>query len=87
MSIEIYKLKWEEHDAEHIWKHHVYMWEVEDVVFDDPGREARIESSKKHGTRIMMKGRTRTGRPLIVFLKPVDSSEGIWRCTTAWEER
>ena len=65
----------------------MYMWEVEDVVFDDPGKEAKKGIRKKHGARIMIKGRTTTGSSLIIFLKPVDSSEGIWMRTTAWLEK
>ena len=30
-------------------------------------------------------GRTRGGRSLIVFLKPLDKDRGLWRCATARE--
>jgi len=87
MKYEVNEIRWDEGSEEHIWKHRVYAWEVEDVVFDDIEREASLVRSRKHGESLIIKGQTRSGRSLIVSLKPIDPRAGVWRCATAMEIR
>ena len=87
MKYAVYELQWDEGNEEHIWKHRVNAWEVEDVVFDDPERKASLVWSSRHGESLIIKGRTRSGRPLIVSLKPIDPKAGVWRCATAMETK
>ena len=87
MKYTIYKLQWDEWNEEHIWRHKVYAWEVEDAVFDDPEREASLFRSSRHGESLIIKGCTRNGRQLIIYLKPIDPMAGIWRCETARETK
>ncbi len=87
MNYPVYELRWDEGNEEHIWRHRVYAWEVEDVIFDDPEREAKFCESGRHGESLVIKGRTRSGRSLIIHLKPIDRMAGVWRCATARETR
>ncbi len=71
-----------------IWeKHHVDAWEVEDVVFDDPEAEAWWASDRKHGRRLMIVGRTRGARRLLVILQPVNRRQGIWSLRSSWDHK
>jgi hypothetical protein len=84
----VYELRWDDQILDKLWKkRRVQSWEVEDVVLDDPDADFRWQKHRRHGGRLMVRGRTRAGRRLIVILDPVDPGEGIWRCRTAWEER
>ena len=81
---QVNKLEWDENNIEHIWRHRVFEWEVHDVI-DDPGSKQYLQRHKKYGERLIVIGRTRGGRPLVVFLKPIDKNRGRWRCATARE--
>ncbi len=84
----VYELWWDEETLEKLWrKHRVMAQEVGDVVCHDPGAEFRWHEHRRHGRRLLVRGRTRGGRRLLVILDPVDLGEGVWRCRTAWEER
>ena len=81
------ELRWDEETLEKLWrKHRVMAREVGDVVRHDPGAEFRWHEQRRHGRRLLVRGRTRGGRRLLVILDPVDLDEGVWRCRTAWEE-
>ena len=83
----ISELRWDGATQEKLWKkHHVLGREVGDVVFDDPGAEFRWHEDRRHGRRLLVRGRTRGGRRTVI-LDPIDLDEGVWRCRTAWEER
>ena len=83
-----YELRWDEAIQEKLWtKHRVLGREVGDVVFDDPEADFRWREHRWHGRRLLVRGRTRSGRRLIVIFDPIDLDEGVWRCRTAWEER
>ena len=83
-SYQINELEWDDNNIEHIWKHRVYVWEVHDVIAD-PDRKQFLHKHKKYGERLIVMGRTRGGRPVIVFLKLRDKDAGLWRCATARE--
>jgi hypothetical protein len=84
----VYELPWDEAIQEKLWtKHRVMGREVGDVVFDDPGAEFRWHEDRRHGRRLLVRGRTRSGRRLMVILDSIDLDQGVWRCRTAWEER
>lgn len=88
VHLAVYELQWDEAIQEKLWtKHRVLGREVGDVVFDDPEADFRWREHRRHGRRLLVKGRTRSGRRLIVILDPIDLDEGVWRCRTAWEER
>lgn len=36
-----------------------------------------------HGWRLVAFGTDASG-PIVVFLRPIDSSDGVWKCLTAW---
>ena len=85
MQITVYELQWDEANEEHIWKHMVYAWEVEDAVFNDPDREASLVRESRYGESLIVKGHTRSGGSLIIYLKPIDPVAGVWRCATAMQ--
>jgi uncharacterized DUF497 family protein len=77
-------LKWDGHNREHIRRHAVSSWEVEDAIRDVRGT-AFWKRDRFHGDRLVVFGRNRGGRKLILYLQPVNTDEGIWRCITARE--
>ena len=84
----VYGLWWDDATQEKLWKkHRVLSGEVGDVVLRDSKAEFRWHEDRQHGRRLLVRGRTRGGRRLIVILDPIDQDEGIWRCRTVWEER
>jgi hypothetical protein len=84
----VYELRWDEEILEKLWrKHRVLAREVADVALRDPEANFRWHEDRWHGRRLLVRGRTRGGRRLLVILDPLDLEDGIWRCRTAWEER
>lgn len=82
----IYRFMWDSRNIEHIWKHGLEPRDVEDVV-SYQFREERMILHKRHGERLMVKGRDRSGRRIVVYIRPINKHEGTWRCVTAWEEK
>lgn len=67
-------LHWDERNEEHIARHGVRWWEVEEAVF---GYSYRY----KHRGRLMVLGQTEGGRHLAVVLE--DLGQGLWLPITA----
>ncbi len=87
MPQRVSEVLWDDETIWKLWKeHHVEWWEVEEVLFDDAGADARWHASEKHGTRLLVRGETRGGRRLFVALRPVDPENSIYRCATAFED-
>lgn len=83
----VQQIEWDDHVIAKIWrKHRLESWEVEEATLDDERAEFRWNTSRRHGRRLLVRGRTHRGRALFIVLSPVDRSKGIWRCRTAWEE-
>lgn len=88
MQTRISQLQWDDAIIVKLWEeHHVEWWEVEEVVLDDEEAKFRWHTSRKHGSRLLVRGKSAGGRRLFVVLAPVDPENGVWRCRTAWEER
>ncbi len=64
-------------------KHNVAPWEVREAVALGAADSASWERHAKHGERLVAVGRTGNGATLIVYLKPIDRSDGRWVCLTA----
>ncbi len=78
-------LEWDDDNRDHIWKRHrLIPRDVHDVL-EDPGKKTRLIATSKYGERLVVMGRDRGGRPLMVFLAPIEKGEGKWRCATARE--
>ena len=45
---------------------------------------AAWEDHPVYGLRLVVTGRTDETGPLIVYLRPVDETDGTWECLTAW---
>lgn len=85
--VRIRELVWTDETVQKLWdKHRVEVWEVEDVVFRDESAEDHWSRSRRHGRRLFVHGRTRGGRRLLVILRPINQSKGIWRCASAWDD-
>lgn len=88
MRPRIHELVWDDEVVEKLWhKHRVLPREVLQVVFDDDGAEFRGNWSRRHGWRLLVRGRTAGGRRLLVILRPVDRGGGLWRCVSAWDDK
>ena len=37
-----------------------------------------------YGRRLIVTGRTSEDRPIIAYLRPLDETDGLWECLTAW---
>jgi uncharacterized DUF497 family protein len=87
MRPKVWELIWDDDLEEKLWrKHRVEAWEVEEVVFDDEEAEFRWSFSRRHGKRLLIRGRTVGGRRLLVILRPIDLERGVWRCASAWHD-
>lgn len=78
-------LVWDEWNKEHIAKHNISVYEVEEVCH---GKYETIESYRK---RIQISGLTKKGRRITIILSPenrnlVKYGEGIYYPITAFEE-
>jgi hypothetical protein len=70
-----------------LWdKHELEQWEVEEAIFDDPTAVPVWDDHPVHGRRVILHGKTASGRSLFISLKPLDEVRGWWRCRTAYEE-
>ena len=63
-------------------KHRVTADEVLEVCYSR-NHEARWDIDPDHGERLLVRGRTRAGRRILVILHPVDPDQGQWRLKTA----
>jgi uncharacterized DUF497 family protein len=87
MRRRILEIIWDEDVIQKLWrKHRVVPREVEQVVFEDDGASFRWHRSRRHGRRLLVRGRTAGGRRLLVILRPVDPERGVWRCASAWDD-
>jgi len=59
---EIRRLIWDDWNVEHIWRHHVEYWEVEELVRNEP-----LFTRAGRG-RVRTIGQTDAGRYLVAFL-------------------
>jgi hypothetical protein len=66
-------------------KHDVTPDEVREAICF--GRHERLawHTHVTYGRRLVAAGSTSAGRRLIVYLRPLDVSDGTWECLTAWE--
>lgn len=64
-------------------KHRVSRSEVDEAVKYGHYRDARWHEHDVYGERLLVRGSTDADVELLVVLKPVDQSEGIWECKTA----
>jgi hypothetical protein len=88
MRIRLDSLLWDDATIDKLWrKHRVEWWEVEEAIFDDEEARFRWHEDRRHGRRLLVRGRTSGGRRLLVVLHPVEAEAGVWRCRTAWEEK
>lgn len=84
MRPRVSELIWDDDIVEKLWrKHRVLPREVLQVVFDDDEAEFRWTRDRRHGWRLLVRGRTAGGRRLLVILRPVDREGGLWRCVSA----
>lgn len=74
----IENFNWRQGDIDHIARHKVEPYEVEEVIFDD---DPTFEKSRNE--TYVSNGTTLAGRHLIVVMKPFQKSE--WRIVTARE--
>jgi len=66
-----------------IAKHGVGKDQVLDACLVGRYISAREDFDAERGVRLLIRGLDRTGRQLLVLLKPVEPAEGIYRCITA----
>ena len=86
MRPRVHELTWDDEVVEKLWrKHRVLPREVREVVFDDEAEFAWTRA-RRHGWRLLVRGRTAGGRRLLVILRPLDREGGLWRCVSAWDE-
>lgn len=64
-------------------KHNLSEEEVRHAVCFGRHREARWHVHPDYGARLVVKGDTADGSPVIVYLRPVDRTDGTWECRTA----
>lgn len=64
-------------------KHNLTEDEVRQAVCFGGHREARWHDHPDYGLRLVVKGETADGRPLMAYLHPVDRTDGTWECRTA----
>ena len=57
---------WDAHNTAHIGKHGVERWESESVLIDDPDRQDHLQERAGAEMRVLSRGLTSHGRPLIV---------------------
>lgn len=72
-------------EVEHkLWvKHGLKSSDVEEAVRFGAYREGRWHEHPIYGRRLLVKGETFGGVPVIAYLRPIDEAEGIWECRTA----
>jgi len=78
-------LIWDEWNKDHLLKHDVHVEEVEEICY------GRFKAKESYRKRIIISGRTKEGRKLIIILSPEDRNlkvygSGIYYPITAFEE-
>lgn len=87
MRATVSELVWDDEVVEKLWrKRRVLPREVREVVFDDEAARFAWSRSRRHGWRLLVRGRTAGGRRLLVILRPVDREGGLWKCVSAWDD-
>lgn len=64
-------------------KHGVDTWEVEEACTLGAHREARWHTHPVCGRRLIVRGGTYQGEPILAYLRPIDERDGTWECRTA----
>jgi hypothetical protein len=81
-------VEWDEANEEHVSRHGVAPWEVEELIAQGDFqcvRHPRWRKGEKYAGRFLLRGRTLGGRPLLVVVDRVGPER--LRPVTAWEDR
>lgn len=81
-------VEWDEVNEDHISRHGVTPWEVEDMITQGEFtciRHPRWRKGGKYAWRFLLRGRTLGGRPLLVVVDRIGVDR--LRPVTAWEDR
>jgi uncharacterized DUF497 family protein len=79
---------WDEENEEHVSRHGVSPWEVEEMITQGDFeciRHPKWRKGGKYARRFLLRGRTLGGRPLLVVVERVGSER--LRPVAAWEDR
>jgi uncharacterized DUF497 family protein len=72
--VPIRQLRWDQETIAKLGsKHGVSVTEVEDACYWDNGATARWDVDPVRGRRLLVKGRTESGRQLRIILRPTDA--------------
>jgi len=81
-------VEWDEENEEHVSRHGVSPWEVEEMITQGDFeciRHPKWRKGGKYARRFLLRGRTLGGRPLLVVVERVGSER--LRPVAAWEDR
>lgn len=65
-------------------KHDLTPRDVEEAVALGQHHWAGWEDHPEYGERLVAIGTTVAGGKLIAYLRPIDRTDGVWECLTAW---
>jgi hypothetical protein len=67
-------------------KHNLTPERVYEAVAWGGHHHAGWHTDPVYGRRLILSGEDADGVSMIVYLRPVDRSDGVWKCLTAWRE-
>jgi hypothetical protein len=68
----------------HLDRHSMTSTQVREAIECGHFDTASWTEDEAHGRRVVATGRLYDGGPIIVYLRPIDSKNDIWKCSTAW---
>lgn len=68
-------------------KHALTGDEVREAILLGAHTRAQWNDHPQYGRRLLVRGTTAAGRPLLATLLPIDETDGRWECKTAWPWR
>lgn len=64
-------------------KHKLTGDKVREAIGLGAADDAAIEDHPRYGERLVVRGRSYDATRIIVYLRPVDRTDGVWECLTA----
>lgn len=65
-------------------KHQLTVEMIKEAVLCGADDRSGWHNDPKYGLRLFLEGTSSDGTRILVYARPIDRSDGIWDCVTAW---